>query len=535
MTENAPTGSSDAPPTRASALGKVFLIAIAASAGALSVHLYSFALSAYASITYPFGIDYAEGIVWRQLVGLLEGTMYSSADAHPYIVYHYTPIYHAVTSWLVDGFGSVLSSGRTVSLLASLLLATLIGVIVAQTATPQKSKGIVILGAAISGLTFFAFKPVFSWAALIRVDMLGLFFEAAGLALFFGSLRKPKLFYLSAALFVLAVYTKQSIIIGASAAFAVSFVLRFGLTLRVFGFSLLLGGVPLVVLTWVTDGEFLRHIFQHNINRVDWSGLDLIAEFYKIHGAIFVLSIMGLAMIVHRSLKTLGPTPLRDLPSKLRAHPRIAARLTLAIYLAGSILFTFAILKSGANHNYLLPLTVIASILVGLFVTEATPETFRPARTAPENILKITAACLVLLFSWQTLHSGPNWRLSASPKILDVSHTVMEKLRTAQGPIWSEDLTLALLAQKEVIAEPATMIELATLGTWDQRPFLKWFEERRFALVVTLSLRNGQRRYTPEMASAIRRNYPHVVAIGPYWVHYPTAPDYDGAKWLPLK
>ena len=47
-----------------------------------------------ASIRYPFGLEYGEGIVWQQAALIPGPHMYGTAQDLPFIVFHYPPLYY---------------------------------------------------------------------------------------------------------------------------------------------------------------------------------------------------------------------------------------------------------------------------------------------------------------------------------------------------------------------------------------------------------------------------------------------------------
>ena len=59
-------------------------------------NFYSYSAYMYDAVLYPYGLDYGEGIVWQQMAALANGGMYSNFHEFPYLVFHYTPIYHAL-------------------------------------------------------------------------------------------------------------------------------------------------------------------------------------------------------------------------------------------------------------------------------------------------------------------------------------------------------------------------------------------------------------------------------------------------------
>ena len=71
---------------------------------------------------------------------------------------------------------------------------------------------------------------------------------------------------------------------------------------------------------------------------------------------------------------------------------------------------------------------------------------------------------------------------------------------------------LLLRAGQEVQIEPAIFKMLATVGTWNQAPFLQQLKNNAFAFVIE----EDPRRYTPEMLAAIAQAYPLEEKLGPY-------------------
>ena len=101
----------------------------------------------------------------------------------------------------------------------------------------------------------------------MRVDMLAIAFSLFGLVAAFKALERPRLIYLASLLFVAAVYTKQTTIAAPAATFAVLIALRPALAVRGIAACLVLGITVLLMLGWLTDGGFYRHIFLYNVNR----------------------------------------------------------------------------------------------------------------------------------------------------------------------------------------------------------------------------------------------------------------------------
>ena len=127
---------------------------------------------------------------------------------------------------------------------------------------------------------------------------------------------------------------------------------------------------------------------------------------------------------------------------------------------------------------------------------------------------------MFLLCIWQIYDVHVRYRQIPGPEQSQVAQRVLEKIERMPGPVWSEDMTLAMIAGKDVIAEPAIVTELSYQGVWDQEPFLDWIRERKFDAVIINSAW-WPRRYTPEMKAAVMSYYPVVETIGRYKIYYP--------------
>jgi hypothetical protein len=95
------------------------------------------------------------------------------------------------------------------------------------------------------------------------------------------------------------------------------------------------------------------------------------------------------------------------------------------------------------------------------------------------------------------------------------SSTIVDLLRHAKGPIFSEDMTLLYQAGKEVPAEPAIIQCLASQGIWSEEPLIAMIHKHEFPFMVVLNLENPE-RYTPTLRRAIEHFYPVVTHIGKY-------------------
>jgi len=529
MTTCERTGTPALPVPRIASMG--YFVALGLLLLVMVGNFYSCLVYMRDAVFYPYGLDYGEGIVWQQMAALASGTMYSDFHEFPFLVFHYTPIYHAVSFLASEAFGNPLAMGRVVSLLSAIGYAALIGTVVGQVSGRETPRVARFAGSLSAFLVLFTFVGVFRWSPVMRVDMLAMFFDMAGVALFLASIKRPRLFYLAAIVFVLAIYTKQNMIPGAFACFLISFLYRFAFTLRVFALAFVVGGGALAGLTAITEGEFIRHIFLYNVNRLEWNNLRVIFGFILSSIIVLELAAVGAYLVAKRIVAPKTMTSLSAWQATLRGHPESVAKLTLLAYLGIVAILSMGILKSGAAYNYLIPAAGVSSIMFGLFVVELTRRSsFSTAE--PLGTRSIVATSIMFLFCiWQIFDGGVRGINVPPPEQSRVVQQVLERIEKAPGPVWSEDMVLTRLAGKEVIAEPAIITELAMKGVWDQGPFLDWIRERKFGLIVintprhfdsiAKSIEKRPVRFTPELVAAIVSFYPVVETIGDYRIYYP--------------
>jgi hypothetical protein len=274
-------------------------IAIGTLIAVLAYRAALFGAAGLAAIRYPWELDYGEGIVWQQMRLIFTDRAYGPIDHFPAIVFHYPPLYHAVTAISARALNSdELATGRAISLLstvaAGIASAILVGLLLEGRASRRDRR----LWGGVSGLLVFTYLPVIQWASFMRVDMLAIALGLFGLVASFKALERPRLIYLASLLFVAAVYTKQTSIAAPAATFAVLIALRPRLAMHGITACLVLGVTALLTLGSLTDGGFYRHIFLYNVNRPDLSRLSWI-----VYAAAAQWIYVGLAgfMIVRRA------------------------------------------------------------------------------------------------------------------------------------------------------------------------------------------------------------------------------------------
>jgi hypothetical protein len=481
-----------------------------------------FGVAGLAAIRYPWELDYGEGIVWQQMRWIFTSRAYGPIDQFPAIVFHYPPLYHAVTAISAGVLGTdELATGRAVSLLSTVAAGIASAILVGLLLERRASRAARPLWGVVAGLLVFTYLPVITWAPFMRVDMLAMALSLFGLVAAFTALERPRLIYLAALLFVAAIYTKQTSIAAPTATFAVLIALRPKLAIQGIAACLALGLATLLTLGWLTDGGFYRHIFLYNVNRPDLGRLSWIL--YAGGTQVVYVGLAGF-VIVRRLL---------DVRSKYRGKANTRAALgadltdtrllIAAAYVLVSTLMLVLVAKSGSSINYFLEWF----FALGLFVAMA-PSEARSIAAGPLQLRTFLAVGAIAALALGAVYAPlPRSDYDANSTRGRALTQLSSEIRAADKPVISDDMVLLIRSGREVLWEPAIFAELASVGSWDERPFVERIRRREFAFFITWGQRGFGRfdeRYNPAVADAIDAAYPIKEKRAGLIVHKPLPP-----------
>ena len=494
---------------------------------ALTGHFALFLVGGAEAIRYPFELDYGEGIVWQQALRIASGHAYGSIANYPAIVFHYPPVFHLLSTAAAATLGlDQLAAGRTISIVSTLLIGCLVGLLTFRASSEETGTAAASICAVIGGLIVFTFWPVTGWAPLMRVDMAATAFSLAGVLLGIEALRRPILVHGAALFFVAAVFTKQTMIAAPAATFLTLFLVD-PKSARAGFATMVLGGLAVLsVLTWSTDGGFIRHVFLYNINRFEAWRLQWVAKAALVHSFYFAVAAIGMWWRLGDRLPAYRGASLAGIRRKLRAEPADAALFLILAYftLATAMLITIA--KLGSNINYLIEWMCVLAILVGLAMREAAVAITRfSAAERPQSPPFLLSAILPAAVAMQALMLPSIPDPAQQIPIAEIQRLVT-LVREARRPVISDDMVILLRAGKEVEWEPAIFAELASKGMWDERPFVGLIRRRHFAFFVTEGDRGDvlfDSRYTPAVAGAIESAYPLERQLAGFTLHLPAA------------
>lgn len=504
------------------------IIALMAMFVVLGVRLWAFLVQGHTALGFADELDYGEGIVWQQALDLFTAEAFGPIDRFPAIVYHYTPFYHAVTaalSW-VSGI-NMLAVGRAVSLAATVAIALFAGAI-ADKALPgdhrARARAIVVAGAALS---VFCYWPVLLWAPLMRVDMLAVALSMGGLFLGIKALGRPGLIHAAAIAFVAAVYTKQTSITAPAALFLMLLWLRPKLAWRGIATAVAAGLAALAVMTWLTGGGFIRHVFLYNINRFEPARLHWMVDVLAVHALFFGVALRMMWSRLHglrTRLKSGG-----DWRATLNANPADMIFLIAGLYFLLAWLMAMTVIKSGSNVNYFIEWLCALSVLIGIGLSDAADVAAgdqartrgRPADLWLGAVVIPAALCLQAI-----LMKPPSYQAVWSQHRAAELALLARDVRAATKPVISDDMVLLIRSGKSVVWEPAIFAELARTGIWDEKPMADRIRRGEFAFFVTVGERGDRlfdSRYNPAIADAMDAAYPARTIQAGFTIHRPAS------------
>lgn len=469
---------------------------------AFSLYLYQ----SYYAITTDAELNYGEGILLQQYTDFFNGKYMSPLEEYPYIVYHYPPVYYLVTGLINQFIESPLLAGRLVSIISVVGISTLI-IFFTFVILDIKDKRTKLLLAIISGLLPFTISAFTTWTNYMRVDSLAILFGLAGMVLGWSAIKNNKLIILSSIFFVLAVFTKQTLIAPAAATFIILLIINHRLAIRGISICIFLGLLILAVMYHYTNGEIINHMFLYNINRFEMKYGGVILLKYLIINLLFLL-----CFFIYLYIKM--PFRVQNIISQIKESRQSAAISLLSIYMIINCVIIGTIFKVGADRNYLLEITVGISIFMAfVFQSDIIYEKSQRFYLFILVLLHIVSSYLFLYTNIQH-HTDKNHH--------DI-RKLIALVKQHDGMVYSENMTILMLADKQVPWEPAIITELIHKKKFDELKVVNMVRNHQLELLIftTFGKESESERYTLLLAKAIKECYYKERAIDKYDIYVP--------------
>ncbi len=559
-------------------------LAALALAPLVVAQLLFFAIRAAHLLAYPYPLDYGEGPLLTQVQLLRAGTplwaLYADPGAPPYAVVNYPPVYHLVSlglSRLLDLAGCApvgdvcsapLLAGRLVSLLATAGVAAALWALSGrpeasgrrleseQPPVPAQMWPATLLRLLVV-LALLGIPIVREWAAVMRVDMLGVCLGLWGLVLVRRAAYGRSSVIWAAVPLALSLLVKPSLIAAPAAAVLWLLFRSWRQGLRLIAALAAIGGVTVGLLQLASGGWFLTHVVAANANPID---SQLGAEFWhdqlEILWPLFSAGALSAALVLGRGVASrLGRSAEED-------GPRAAADLLPISYALFGAVVALGIGKVGAYLNYFLELY---AGLIWLAASQVAHLTSHAAATPPANggrgdirrpaswLRPFAAGAVCLLVAASLLRYYPLWSetylkpygliegqnpprvafggysvwrdLQREREVLAalarINSALAAEVRAAGAPIFTDLPGIAAQAGQLARHQAFEHRQLYDVSLWDQRPLLRDMANGAVPLVALDYLGNW---LTPEMIALITHRYAQDGSRGPYDLYRPVDP-----------
>lgn len=462
--------------------------------GGLLFQAGMFLLRLCLDVTFPYPLDYGEGIALDRAVALARGEpLYLPMDRSPYASWNFPPLYAWLCGlgarWIGPGF----AFGRAVSAVA--VLATAVCVYLLARRHVEAESPVAWRGwAAVAALLFLTSETTATWGALMRVDSLAIALGLAGYTAIVTGLSPV----LAGALFGMALLCKQSVVAGLLAAvLALAAARRWKDLATMAAVTALLVGTVLAWQHVASEGWLWRHLIACNANAWRFDQLREVAGPVAVsHRVLFALAALGAVWSMARR------APGR--PGVLRS-PGL-------YYLATAAVVALLAGKIGSHVNYLLDLAAAAAI-VGVGFAARLERALN--RRFAAGVGAAAASALLYAQVWGSF-SYPS--VEQRTPMGAATAAVVRTLARAPGPVVTEDPALAPLAGKPLSLQAFEFAQMAEAGRWDQGPLLAALRRGEFSAILLRfdPWRDSHRdaegtwahgRFTDEMVAAMRASY----------------------------
>jgi len=484
---------------------------------------------------WPFDYDQGEGFELNDAILYSHGEWpYRDNSVFPYYSSNYPPLFHLLIIPLLPILGPNLIAGRIVSFLATVVTAATISI-----AVRRRTGGLFI--PAISGLGFLASNYVYQIGPLARMHMTMVMFETLAIA-FIAEFDHPehgrRNLILGLLMLLCAGYTKQMAVFSVVAALGYVF-------LRDIKNAVLSGAALAVVagaifwfINFQTHGQWWINIIQANVNEFDYrQTLFLFSQWFRLH-TIFILFAAG------------------HLVYELFWDRLSAYSLWFAFSLGSAALSG----KWGAGFGYFTTAIAAACMVSGLALGKLRVAAGRtqPSAASDEGEQRISigrlrdwapqalAVAIPLVYLIQAPHMlhlptsgrvfGPLAQaLGVSNQLIQGDCTtfqyydrmgytqlghlltqgdykagerILNYVRTADGPVLSEEAMFSLLTDRPVITNPTQLLNLYKNGLLDTSDLVLRLDRQEFGAVVFRA-----QFYPLPVLEAIGQNYTPVEHI----------------------
>jgi hypothetical protein len=294
-----------------------------------------------------------------------------------------------------------------------------------------------------------------AWSFFIRVDLLGIFFDLAGIYIFLRNKDSLKILW-AIPVFVLAFYTKQSMVAGVVTCVVYLLIHKDWRRCLLFGglFMLIAGGIFIAAVI-LTHGGYYREIYLYQRTVPAYQSPVLILA------TVMVGLVLYLPATVMAAAWWTGQNKWELL--------RIFVILTLTVNVSNLV-------HPGGNFNYLFESIFAICILAGLYLKDADME---------KDIRLVMASTIFMCIAFLLAVSGLMGEAFPTRQYRADYAQAVSILKGADYPILTENAGMVLAAGDAPYYEPFVFTNLNALGYWNEDKLLSDLNARKIPYVVT--------------------------------------------------
>lgn len=384
---------------------------IAARIDALSLILscffiFSFIIVAFASMTYPFGLEWMEGHSIDIIQRIRHGLPVYTAPSLEYVPFIYTPSYFYLSALVSYLSGVDFFAGRFVSTLAALGTGFILYRWIRREGGDWKTALIT------AGLFFATYKLSGRWFDVARIDSLYTMLMLAGLYVFY-FYRGAKYALIAAAIMASAFFTKQSALLALLPPLLGGMWLDKKHALQTLGLFIFMVFIGTAIANVVTNGWFVFYIFEVPAGH----GLEerMFHEFWQrdvLRNCACLLALMVMAYVYCQ----------RAEGKKIYWYLSLAAGMVCTVYIAR--------LHWGGWVNVLIPMHAVFALLAGRCLISL--KNFADKKLLPVAGILV---CLQLL----TLIYAP-WKMIPSQESVEKGERFLKEIAAIPGDIFTSEI-----------------------------------------------------------------------------------------------
>jgi hypothetical protein len=451
---------------------------------AISLAVLSFLYHASRVMLFPYELANGEELLLRHATQIVRGQgVYTEVNDLPFIWFGKPPLFPALAGFVIPLVGRSLAATRLVATVSTLLVPSLVGNMIYQTARR-------IMPSAICGGIYLGSIFVYQWGAWGRVDATAIVFSLLAILVV---LRWPNKrgICLAASCCLLSLCTKQTQ--WAAPAAIILWLLWQRRWRHALGFALFLGGFGgalFLFLAVLTEGQFFLHLVVYNVQDYSYrASLGYWRAYLLTHGGIVAIALLGAV------IRLKGKKPSLPL-----------------LYFGASALTTVSVGRMGASSNHFLELTAATLVLCGLYWGELAKRRDHASLVVPVVLLLQLIWFKVFPFSPLAAYYTPAPSFGYTPQSSDIraGEEIDRYVRDVEGEILTEAGGFALRNGKELYANPLGLNALARRGLVDEAlaKLEDALAQRRFSLVILT-----WQSYPPRVLEAVWVNYRRVDTI----------------------